>query len=87
MSKKEQLLGCFETAMKFFQEFMAVKIQTPNDKCEVIVFKRENYMDKMYYYNEFYNDDLELLANKDVKIVDFSCANDMETLQMDLWTE
>ena len=73
MNKKEQLLDCFDTAMRFLQEF--------------IVFKRENYASKRDYYCNFYNDNLELLANKKVKIVDYCCANDMESIQLELWDE
>lgn len=87
MSKKEQLLECFKTAMKFLQEFMALKIETPNKKCELIIFTRENYADKMDFYSQYYNEDLECLANKDVKIIDFCCANDLESIQMELWSE
>ena len=87
MNKKEQLLDCFDTAMRFLQEFMGIKIQTPNGLHEIIVFKRENYASKRDYYCNFYNDNLELLANKKVKIVDYCCANDMESIQLELWDE
>ena len=85
--KKEQLLECFKTAMKFLQEFMALKIETPNKQCELIIFTRENYADKMDFYSQYYNEDLECLANRDVKIIDFCCANDLESIQMELWSE
>lgn len=87
MTKKDNLIECFKIAMDYVQKYVAVKVQLPNDKCEVIIFGRNAFLDKMMYYQANYNDELELCKNEDVKIVDFCCANDFESIEVELLGE
>lgn len=87
MTKKDNLIECFNVAMKFIQKYMAIKIQLPNDKYEVIVFGRDSFIDKMEYYDANYNEELELVRSPEVKIIDFCCANDFESIEMELLSE
>ena len=87
MSKKENLIECFKVAMDYMQKYIAVKIELPNSKNEVIIFERNAFLDKMKYYDTNYNDELELYRNSDVKIIDFCCANDFESIEMELLGE
>ena len=87
MTKKDNLIECFNVAMKFIQKYMAIKIQLPNDKYEVIVFGRDSFIDKMEYYDANYNEELELVRSPEVKIVDFCCANDFESIELELLGE
>ena len=87
MTKKDNLIECFNVAMKFIQKYIAIKIQLPNDKYEVIVFGRDSFIDKMEYYDANYNEELELVRSPEVKIVDFCCANDFESIELELLGE
>lgn len=87
MTKKDNLMECFKVAMDYVQKYVAVKIQLPNDKSEVIIFSRNSFFDKMDYYNRNYNDDLELKRSSEVKIIDFCCANDFESIEVELLGE
>ena len=87
MTKKDNLIECFNVAMKFIQKYMAIKIQLPNDKYEVIVFGRDSFIDKMEYYDANYNEELELVRSPEVKIIDFCCANDFESIELELLGE
>ena len=87
MNRKQQLIDCFDTAIKCHQEYMAVKIQTPNKNNEVIIFKRDNFIYKRDYYINNYDDKLRLIRNRKVKIVDFCCANSLEEVECDLLNE
>ena len=87
MTKKDNLIECFNVAMKFIQKYIAIKIQLPNDKYEVIVFGRDSFRDKMEYYDANYNEELELVRSPEVKIIDFCCANDFESIELELLGE
>ena len=87
MSKKDNLMECFKVAMDYMQKYIAIKLELPNDKGEVIIFERNSFLDKMRYYDVNYNDELELDRNPDVKIIDFCCANDFESIEMELLGE
>lgn len=87
MTKKENLMECFKVAMDCIQKYMAVKIELPNNKGEIIIFERNSFFDKMRYYDANYNDDLELVRNPEVKIIDFCCANDFESIELELCSE
>ena len=87
MSKKDNLMECFKVAMDYMQKYVAVKIELPNNKGEVIIFERNAFLDKMKYYDANYNDELELNRNPEVKIVDFCCANDFESIELELLGE
>ena len=87
MSKKDNLMECFKVAMDYMQKYIAVKIELPNNKGEVIIFERNSFLDKMRYYDTNYNDELELNRNSDVKIIDFCCANDFESIELELLGE
>lgn len=87
MTKKDNLIECFKIAMDYMQKYVAVKIQLPNDKGEVIIFERNTFLDKMRYYDANYNDELELVKHPEIKIVDFCCANDFESIEVELLGE
>ena len=87
MTKKENLIECFNVAMNYLQKYVAVKIELPNDKNEVIIFGRSAFFDKMRYYDSVYNDDLEMIKNPEIKIADFCCANDFESIEVELLSE
>ena len=87
MNKKQQLMECFDVAMRYYQQFMAVKIKTPNKKTEVIIFKRDNFDSKRDYYNNFYDENLRLKRNKKVQIVEFCCSNNLEEIEIELFND
>lgn len=87
MSKKENLMECFKVAMDYVQKYVAVKIELPNGKGEVTIFERNSFIDKMKYYDANYNDNLELVRSPEVKIIDFCCANDFESVELELLGE
>lgn len=87
MTKKDNLMECFKVAMDYMQKYVAVKIQLPNDKGETIIFERNAFLDKMKYYDANYNDELELKRSPEIKITDFCCANDFESIEVELLGE
>lgn len=87
MTKKDNLMECFKVAMDYMQNYIAVKIELPNDKNEIIIFGRNSFLDKMKYYDVHYNDELELIRSSEVKIIDFCCANDFESIEVELLSE
>ena len=87
MTRKDNLIECFKVAMDYVQKYVAVKVELPNDKFEVIVFGRNAFFDKMNYYDANYNDELELVRSPEVKIIDFCCANDFESIELELLGE
>lgn len=87
MTKKQQLMECFDVAIKYHQEFMAVKIKTPNKKMEVILFGRDNFDDKRDYYDRCYDESLKLKRNNKVKIVEFCCSNSLEEIELELFND
>lgn len=87
MTKKDNLIECFKVAMDYMQKYVAVKIELPNNKNEIIIFERNSFLDKMKYYDTHYNDELELERSPEVKVVDFCCANDFESIEVELLGE
>lgn len=87
MTKKDNLMECFKVAMDYLQKYVAIKIELPNDKTEIIIFGRNAFFDKMRYYDSAYNDDLEMVKNPEIKIVDFCCASDFESIELELLGE
>lgn len=87
MTKKDNLMECFNVAMDYLQKYIAIKIELPNNKTEIIIFGRNAFFDKMRYYDLTYNDDLEMVKNPEIKIADFCCANDFESIELELLGE
>ena len=87
MIRKDNLMECFKVAMDYMQKYVAVKIQLPNGKGETIIFERNAFLDKMKYYDANYNDELELKRSPEIKITDFCCANDFESIEVELLGE
>lgn len=70
--------------------FMAVVIETEGNKePEIIINSKGNFVEKMRYYDQAYNDDMELINakknGKSIRIVDVSMINNLiELAWMDL---
>lgn len=80
MSRKEKLFDHFKKAIEHDVPFMLVCVDAPNlNEWEYIVNSISNYESKWEYYNNAYDDDLCLKANKNIKIVDyiFGSMNDV----------
>ena len=84
MSKRDRLMECFDIAMDYVQKYMAVKIGLPNGKYEVIIFERNAFVDKRTYYMNNYDEDLKLKRTPEIEILDFCCANDYESIEVEL---
>lgn len=86
MNKKQQLKQCFENALNYKIKYVAVLIKLPNDATELIINKHENCLEKLEYYQNAYDDDLKLNANKSIEIIDFSCGNNLMDIEYDLFS-
>ena len=87
MSIKQHLLKCIDIAIRHRQKYVAVLVELPTGNHEVIVFKRDSYADKINYYDNAYNDELELKYNPEVKIINFCCADCLEQVEIDLFED
>lgn len=72
MSKKEELVMCFENAFISKASWVAVSIlNEANGAREAIVIPQESFTHKMEYYKEAYTDDLILKTFGKVRITGF----------------
>ena len=85
MSFKEQMIQCFQNALKYNQQFIAVVVQLPNGCEELIVNRRASIIDKIKYYDENYNDDLEKIGCPEIRIVTFTSGNSLFAIEGDLF--
>lgn len=63
----EKLIECFERALKY-NKYIYI-IVSIFGKEEIIINKPENVEDKLNYYKNSYNEELELKTNTNIKIV------------------
>lgn len=82
----EDLIRCFECAIKNGSKYVGVKIKTEGyQKEEIIINPRENFDMKLNYYKQAYNEDLTLKsAPHKIRIVSFTFANSYEEVARDL---
>lgn len=85
MSFKQQMIECFQNALKYNMKYIAVIVEHPNGNGELIVNLRANIMDKIKYYDENYNDDLQKHDNENVRIVAFTSGNSLFAIEGDLF--
>lgn len=80
---KESLIQLFQEAKEKEHHFIAVKIEMPGfPKPEVIVNSSENFEEKLNYYKNAYNDNLELKTFNKIRIVDATSGFDKNVLRM-----
>lgn len=72
---KSELMGIIEKAIEEDAKYIAVKVRLKDYEPEIIINCRNNFQRKMNYYNLMYDDNLNLLTNKEIKIVDASYGN------------
>lgn len=85
MSFKEQMMQCFQNALKYNQQFIAVVVELPEGNEELIVNRRASIMDKIRYYDENYDDDLIKKNNPNIRIVTFTSGNSLFAIEGDLF--
>lgn len=85
MSFKEQMMQCFQNALKYNQQFIAVVIELPEGNEELIVNRRASILDKIKYYDENYDDDLVKKNNPNIRIVTFTSGNSLFAIEVDLF--
>ena len=49
MSFKEQMMQCFQNALKYNQQFIAVVVELPEGNEELIINRRASIMDKIRF--------------------------------------
>lgn len=68
---KSNLTKMFELAKKNNAQYIGVKIKLPNlDKAEIILNPISNFDNKLEYYLNTYDENLEMKINKNIKIID-----------------
>lgn len=85
MSFKEQMMQCFQNALKYNQQFIAVVVELPEGNEELIINRRASIMDKIKYYDENYDDNLVKKDNSNVRIVTFTSGNSLFAIEGDLF--
>lgn len=78
---KELLIKTFMHAQEYKQDFVYVMVELPDvEHPELIVNPVENVFDKLDYYMKNYNDKMELIANKQVRVVAVGYADSLMNL-------
>lgn len=85
MNFKEQMMQCFQNALKYNQQFIAVVVELPEGNEELIINRRASIMDKIKYYDENYDDDLVKKNNPNIRIVTFTSGNSLFAIEGDLF--
>lgn len=79
------LVTCFQEAIKQKAEYLAVVIETRGSKdTEVIINPFVNFEAKLEYYRKAYNDDLVLKTFDGIRIIDFTYADCYEDIENSL---
>lgn len=79
------LINCFESALKNGARFVGIKIKMPNCPCsEVIINEYPNFEAKLAYYINAYDNDLKLKANSNIAIIGFTYGETYSQIQEDL---
>lgn len=82
---KQRMMECFSNALKFNMQFIAVVIKLPNGQEELIINRREGFMDKMNYYDKVYDDELFKRDCKDIQILAYTSGNSLFAIEGDLY--
>lgn len=76
---------CFQNAILNNAKFIGIKVKMDDyEKAEIIINPNENFLKKIDYYINSYNDDLTLKSCNKIKIIDFSYGNTFEEIQIAL---
>lgn len=85
MTRMQQLEECFLTAKECGMKYVAIKVEMVGyNKPEIIINDRDNFEKKIEYYKKAYNDELVLKSFDGIKIVDFCCGNNFESIEGEL---
>ena len=88
--KKSKFKNIIDNGLKMNNSFMVVVVDREGSKQpEIIINPKENFVEKMKYYDLAYNDDMELINAKkngiSIRIIDVSMINYLiELAWMDL---
>lgn len=87
--KKSEFKNIIDEGLKYNRSYMAVVIESEESKePEIIINPKENFTEKMRYYDQAYNDDMELIsakkAGKLIRIINISMMNYLVEL---VWLE
>ena len=85
MSLKEQMMQCFQNALKYNQQYIAIVVELPEGSEELIINRRASIIHKMKYYDESYNDDLVKKDNENIRIIAFTSGNSLFAIESDLF--
>ena len=80
MSLKEQMMQCFQNALKYNQQYIAIVVELPEGSEELIINRRASIINKMKYY-----DDLVKKDNENIRIIAFTSGNSLFAIESDLF--
>lgn len=81
----KNLENCFKGAKNNNAKYIGIAVKNINSsKAEIIINPEENFDDKLAYYKEAYNNNLELKSYPKISIIGFSYGNNFEELENDL---
>lgn len=85
MTNKQKLTNCFNNAIARKAKYIGVAVVNENyPGVEVIINPNENFRDKLEYYHNAYDDNLELKTYSAIKITAFTYGDDIEKIGTDL---
>jgi hypothetical protein len=86
MLTMENLENCFNAAKKLDKNFVGVVLTLPNAPGEeVIINGKENFDEKLKYYQSTYDENLNHKHVPNLKIVGFTFGNTFDHIQYDLF--
>lgn len=82
----ENLEACIVTAIIEKAKYIAIKCKLPySEEEEIIINPTCNFEDKLHYYQNAYNENLELKTCNDIKITGFTFGNSFEEINRHLF--
>jgi hypothetical protein len=83
-TKREQLNDCFVGAIKSNSRYVAVFINVGLEQNETIINSRENFAEKLAYYNSVYDDNLNHKHAEGINIVAFTYGDSFSEIEANL---
>lgn len=88
MLNKDMLKRCFENAKRSGCKYVAVVVKKKEfKKKEIFITQSDDFDIKLSFYNEYFDDNLVLIGNDDIRIFAFTYANTFTEIEKDLFGE
>lgn len=72
---------CFADAERNKKEYVGIMLQVPEDETEFIIIPDTNFDNKLAYYKQTYNEELEHKKASGINIIGFGAGNSFAEIQ------